>query len=121
MNHDLHCAVRRSGSQLLLHREILTVLQFILKKPFGYLWKKNQKQTKLESFLALVSEDASGGNHFRTLFFGMVSRVMSVPDEDLGFWICLMRSSRLEWDMSCHKLVAAAEHDNRAEVLDDGF
>lgn len=32
-----------------------------------------------------------------------------------------MRSSRQEWDMNCHKLVAAAEHDNRAEILDDGF
>lgn len=43
-----------------------------LKKPFRYLWKK-KPQTKPGSFLALVSEDASGGNHFRTLFLGMVS------------------------------------------------
>lgn len=48
------------------------------------LWKKTQ--TKLGSFLALVSEDASGGNHFRTLFLGMVSGGLWVPQSCGSAW-----------------------------------
>lgn len=49
---------------------------------------EKKTQIKLGSFLALVTEDASGGNHFRTLFFRielcqcLISRFLDLLNED---------------------------------------